>query len=126
VGSSAQDPDEEPDRQVELVGGGDRDPDGCDGRHRLNRRLAAQDCALSPVEMAEALGRGQRGVSRASVCRILEELEHAELVARIEVGQGIVRYEPLRQGTGTTITSWTAAGARCRSPTKRSSASWSA
>ena len=39
-------------------------------------------------------------MSRASVYRILEELEQAQLVARIEVGHGIVRYEPIRHGHG--------------------------
>jgi len=69
-------------------------------RHSLIRLLAAQRCALSPAELQEALAREQRSVSRASVYRILEELERAELVARIEVGQGIVRFEPIRHGAG--------------------------
>jgi Fur family ferric uptake transcriptional regulator len=69
-------------------------------RHSLIRLLAAQPCALSAVELQEALNREQRSVSRASVYRILEELERAELVARIEVGHGVVRFEPVRHGTG--------------------------
>jgi len=69
-------------------------------RHSLIRLLAAQRCALSAAELQEALAREQRSVSRASVYRILEELERAELVARIEVGQGIVRFEPIRHGAG--------------------------
>ena len=62
--------------------------------------LAEQNCALSALEIGEALAREDRAVSRASVYRILEELEHAQLVARIEVGHGIVRYEPVRRGHG--------------------------
>lgn len=62
--------------------------------------LAEQNCALSALEIGEALAREDRAVSRASVYRILEELEHAQLVTRIEVGHGIVRYEPVRHGHG--------------------------
>jgi Fur family transcriptional regulator, ferric uptake regulator len=69
-------------------------------RRQVIRLLADQDCALSAVEIQEALERDDRNVSRASIYRILEELEHAELLARIEVGQGIVRYEPVRHGHG--------------------------
>jgi len=62
--------------------------------------LGDQRCALSALEIGEALARDDRAVSRASVYRILEELEQAQLVARIEVGHGIVRYEPVRHGHG--------------------------
>jgi Fur family ferric uptake transcriptional regulator len=62
--------------------------------------LGEQNCALSALEIGEALAREDRAVSRASVYRILEELEQAQLVARIEVGHGIVRYEPVRHGHG--------------------------
>jgi Fur family ferric uptake transcriptional regulator len=69
-------------------------------RNRLIGLLAAQHCALSAVELQAALEQEDRRVSRASIYRILEELERAELVVRIEVGQGIVRFEPLRHGAG--------------------------
>jgi Fur family ferric uptake transcriptional regulator len=69
-------------------------------RNKLIRLLAAQNCALSAVELQAALEDDGRTVSRASVYRILEELEQAELIARIEVGQGIVRFEALRHGSG--------------------------
>ncbi len=62
--------------------------------------LGEQRCALSAGEIGAALEGADRAVSRASVYRILEELEQAELVMRIEVGQGIVRYEPIRHGRG--------------------------
>jgi Fur family ferric uptake transcriptional regulator len=69
-------------------------------RNKLIRLLAAQNCALSAVELQAALEDEGRRVSRASIYRILEELEQSELVARIEVGQGVVRFEPLRHGHG--------------------------
>ncbi len=53
--------------------------------------LAEQDCALTAPEMEEAL-RG-RPVSRASIYRILDELEGLGLVQRVETGQAMVRYE---------------------------------
>jgi Fur family ferric uptake transcriptional regulator len=69
-------------------------------RRAVIRLLGEQRCALSAVEIGAALEREDRAVSRASVYRILEELEQAELVTRIEVGQGVVRYEPIRHGRG--------------------------
>jgi Fur family ferric uptake transcriptional regulator len=69
-------------------------------RRAVIRLLGGQRCALSAVEIGAALERDDRAVSRASVYRILEELEQAELVMRIEVGQGVVRYEPIRHGRG--------------------------
>jgi len=69
-------------------------------RRAVIRLLDRQSCALSAVEIGDALARQDRAVSRASVYRILEELEGAELVTRIEVGQGIIRYEPIRHGHG--------------------------
>jgi Fur family transcriptional regulator, ferric uptake regulator len=63
---------------------------------------AEQRCALTAAEIEEALrerspqpvGRaGARPVSRASVYRILDELERAGLVSRVETGQAMVRYE---------------------------------
>ncbi len=69
-------------------------------RRAVIRLLGEQRCALSALEIGAALERADRAVSRASVYRILEELEQAELVMRIEVGQGVVRYEPIRHGRG--------------------------
>lgn len=69
-------------------------------RRAVLELLDAQRCALTAVEIEDALRAAERRVSRASVYRILEELEQAQLVARIEVGHGIVRYEPIRHGHG--------------------------
>jgi Fur family ferric uptake transcriptional regulator len=62
-------------------------------RRALLELLEGQTCALTAPEMEEALRAGGRGVSRASVYRILDELEHLHLVARVETGQAMVRYE---------------------------------
>ncbi len=62
--------------------------------------LDEQPCALSAVEIGEALEAKGAGASRASIYRVMEELERIGLLARVEVGQGIVRFEPLREGPG--------------------------
>jgi Fur family ferric uptake transcriptional regulator len=64
-------------------------------RRALLELLAAESCALTAVEIEDALrARGaRRRVSRASVYRILDELEGLGLVQRVETGQAMVRYE---------------------------------
>ncbi len=71
-------------------------------RRALLELLDEQECALTAQEIEDALrargsGRGQGGrrrvVSRASVYRILDELEQLRLVQRVETGQAMVRYE---------------------------------
>lgn len=63
-------------------------------RRALLELLAEQRCALTAVEIEQALrSERRRVVSRASVYRILEELERLRLVARVETGQAMVRYE---------------------------------
>lgn len=58
--------------------------------------LAEQSCALTAVEIEGALRtRRARPVSRASVYRILDELEELRLVQRVETGQSMVRFERL-------------------------------
>jgi Fur family ferric uptake transcriptional regulator len=61
--------------------------------------LDAQRCALSAAEIEEALrgGGDVRPVARASIYRILEELEGLKLVTRVEVGQGLARFEAARE-----------------------------
>jgi Fur family ferric uptake transcriptional regulator len=66
-------------------------------RAALIELLDAQRCALSAAEIEHTLrARGGRGVARASVYRILEELEELRLVTRVEVGQGLARFEAAR------------------------------
>jgi Fur family ferric uptake transcriptional regulator len=69
-------------------------------RRELINLMAEQRCALSALELEEALGHGGRRVSRASVYRILEELEAIDVVQRVDIGAGISRYEPVRRGRG--------------------------
>jgi Fur family ferric uptake transcriptional regulator len=60
--------------------------------------LDDQSCALSAYEIEATLREHGRGVGRASVYRILDQLDGLGLVTKIEVGQGIARYEPNRPG----------------------------
>jgi Fur family ferric uptake transcriptional regulator len=63
-------------------------------RRVLLELLSDQECALTAVEIEDALrARSARAVSRASVYRILDELEALSLVQRVETGQAMVRYE---------------------------------
>jgi Fur family ferric uptake transcriptional regulator len=62
--------------------------------------LDEQSCALSAGEIRDELNARGRAVSRASVYRVMEELEAIGMLQRVEVGQGIVRYEPARTGAG--------------------------
>jgi Fur family ferric uptake transcriptional regulator len=67
-------------------------------RRAVVELLDSQRCALTAVEIEDALrggtdGAGARRVSRASVYRILDELERLRLVQRVETGQAMVRYE---------------------------------
>lgn len=61
--------------------------------------LDAQGCALSAAEIETQLNeRGARTVARASVYRILEELESLGLVLRLDLGGSLARFEPVRSG----------------------------
>lgn len=65
-------------------------------RQAVVELLASQQCALSAFEIERVLSDGEgRAVARASVYRVLDELVNLGLVSRIEVGQGIARYEPI-------------------------------
>lgn len=65
-------------------------------RQAVLELLDTQPCALSAVEIEDALRAGQRPVGRASIYRILDELERLGLVQRLQVGQAMARYEPIR------------------------------
>ena len=62
-------------------------------RRELLQLLGTQTCAISAQEMEAALAGGKRRVSRASVYRILDELEELHMVQRVESGSGTTRYE---------------------------------
>jgi len=69
-------------------------------RREVVALLAEQHCALSAAEIEDALRSRKRAVSRASVYRVLEELEQIGFVQRVGVGQSMVRYEPVNHGPG--------------------------
>src|ERR1700682_495051 len=58
--------------------------------------LDEQSCALSAIEIQRGLSSRKREVSRASIYRVMEELELLGVLQRVEIGQGMVRYEPVR------------------------------
>lgn len=66
-------------------------------RDRLIDLLSVQGCALSALEIEDAMRRARRGrrpVGRASIYRVLELLHTHGLVNRLDLGDGIARYEP--------------------------------
>jgi len=65
-------------------------------RHAQLELLDTQTCARSAIEIEETLRResqSTRAVSRASIYRILAELEGLGLVAKLEVGESMWRFE---------------------------------
>jgi Fur family ferric uptake transcriptional regulator len=70
-------------------------------RRAVLELLDAQTCALTAAEIEVALGSpAGRRVSRASVYRVIDELEELGLVQRVEVGQAMARYERADAGAG--------------------------
>jgi Fur family ferric uptake transcriptional regulator len=69
-------------------------------RQAVVELLDSQTCALSAIEIEDALRARQRPVGRASIYRILDELERLGLVQKLQVGQAMARYEPIRSGAG--------------------------
>ena len=65
-------------------------------RRAILELLGGQGCALSALDIEERLKDSDRVVARATVYRVLEELEGLKLVGRVEIGDGTARYEPLR------------------------------
>jgi Fur family ferric uptake transcriptional regulator len=55
--------------------------------------LDGERCARSAIEIEDSLRGGGRRVGRATVYRVLDELDRLGLVARIEIGDGMARYE---------------------------------
>ena len=56
--------------------------------------MAEQACCLSAQELHQRVRADRRSVGIASVYRVLDELVELRLVQRIDVGDGIARYEP--------------------------------
>ena len=69
-------------------------------RQALLELLDTQSCALSAIEIEDALRECERPIGRASIYRILDELERLHLVQKLQVGQAMARYEPIRTGEG--------------------------
>ncbi len=57
--------------------------------------MSDQDCCASAQEIHESLRAKGRSVGIASVYRVLEVLSDLRLVQRVEVGDGIARFEPV-------------------------------
>jgi Fur family ferric uptake transcriptional regulator len=68
-------------------------------RQAILELLDNQACALSAIEIEDALRGKTRPVGRASIYRILDELERLHLVQKLQIGQ-MARYEPVRGGDG--------------------------
>jgi Fur family ferric uptake transcriptional regulator len=60
--------------------------------------LAGQDCCLTAQEIFDRLRDDGRHVGIASVYRALDLLTSLKLVQRLEMGEGIARYEPAHAG----------------------------
>ncbi len=65
-------------------------------RREVVELLGRHDCCVSALELHDALrARGSR-VGIASVYRTLEGLDRSGLVERVDLGDGIARFEPAR------------------------------
>jgi Fur family ferric uptake transcriptional regulator len=60
--------------------------------------LAGQDCCLTAQEIFDRLRAEGRTVGIASVYRTLDLLAGLKLVQRLEMGEGVARYEPAHAG----------------------------
>jgi Fur family ferric uptake transcriptional regulator len=60
--------------------------------------LAAQDCCVSAQEIHDGLRADGRSVGIASVYRVLDVLSELRLVQRVDVGDGVARFEPAAPG----------------------------
>lgn len=69
-------------------------------RRALLELLDSQTCALTAIEIEDALRARRRPIGRASIYRILDELERLRLIQKLQVGQAMARYEPIRVGAG--------------------------
>ena len=64
-------------------------------RERIIRLLDEQPCALSAVEIEDALRAQGRPIGRASIYRVLELLIERGLAERVTVGPGQARFETI-------------------------------
>jgi Fur family ferric uptake transcriptional regulator len=70
-------------------------------RQAVIELLDEQPCALSALDIEDELrARDGRRVGRASIYRVLDELVTLNLLTRVDVGDGVARYEPQREHDG--------------------------
>lgn len=67
-------------------------------RREVVEFLDSQDCCLSALEIHDALRASGSRVGIASVYRTLEGLDRSGLVERVDLGDGVTRFEPARGG----------------------------
>lgn len=67
-------------------------------RETVIAHLGSQDCCLSAQELFDEIRAAGRSIGLASVYRALDQLADAKLVHRIDLGDGVGRYEPARPG----------------------------
>jgi Fur family ferric uptake transcriptional regulator len=69
-------------------------------RRAILELLGEHACALSVIDIRRALSESGREVSRASLYRVIEELEGLGLLTRVDVGGSAAMYEAARHGPG--------------------------
>jgi Fur family transcriptional regulator, ferric uptake regulator len=67
-------------------------------RREVIEFLDRQDCCLSALEIHETMRSGGSRIGIASVYRTLEGLDRSGLVERVDLGDGVTRFEPARGG----------------------------
>jgi Fur family ferric uptake transcriptional regulator len=67
-------------------------------RRAVIELLAQQECAVSVLEIEDMLRDSGRQAGRASIYRVLEELEALGLVTRLDLGTGTARFEAAHPG----------------------------
>jgi Fur family ferric uptake transcriptional regulator len=65
-------------------------------RAALVELLDTQTCCASAADLHDTLRQRGRNVGLASVYRVLDSLLESGLVQRVDVGDGVARYEPVR------------------------------
>ena len=65
-------------------------------RRAVVEYLGAQDCCRSAQEIHDGIGASGAAVGVASVYRALDTLAELHLVQRVDVGDGVARFEPTR------------------------------
>jgi Fur family transcriptional regulator, ferric uptake regulator len=74
------------------------------GYHRGGARLAVievlarANCAMSAIDIEERLRASGERIGRASVYRVLDQLEELKLVTRLEIDRGMASYERIEPG----------------------------